>query len=133
MARSLLSCRLALAAAATFGLGVSMAPATDEFPIVGTFVQGKVCKGDGTDPKALIVIISEAEIQHRHGVCAISDKRVNGDKLTLNASCKTRSGHVMAGDVTFTRRDKLTIDMVDQDATYKAVLHRCPEAAAPPR
>jgi hypothetical protein len=115
------------AAAVVLGLGMPTAFAADEFPIVGTFTQGKVCKGDGTDPKALLVIITPTEIQHRHGVCTISDKRVDGDKLTLNATCKTRSGHVMAGDVSFTRRDGQTLDMVDQDATYKAVLHRCPE------
>lgn len=116
-----------MAAAVTFGLAVQTARAADEFPIVGTFVQGKVCKGDGTDPKALLVIITPTEIRHRQGICAISDKRVDGEKLTLNASCTTRGGHVMAGDVTFTRRNAETFDMIDQDATYKAVLHRCPE------
>jgi hypothetical protein len=118
------ACVVALAALAS---GNQPAHASDEFPIVGTFVQGKACKGDGTDPKALLVIITPTEIQHRQGVCTISDKRVDGDKLTLNATCRTRAGHVMAGDVSFTRRDSQTFDMVDQDATIRAVLHRCPE------
>jgi len=127
MLRRLFSLGMCAAAIAAFAPCIQTARAGDEFPIVGTFIQGKVCKGDGTDAKALVVIITPTEIQHRQGVCTISDKRVDGDKLTINATCRTRSGHVMAGDVSFTRRDEQTLDMVDQDATYKAVLHRCPE------
>jgi hypothetical protein len=108
-------------------LSSSALPAgADDLRLSGTFLQGKACKGDGTDPRALVVTITDEEIKHRQGVCTISDKRVNGDKLTVNATCKSRNGNVLAGDVTFTRRDADTFDMIDQDQTYKAVLHRCP-------
>ena len=33
----------------------------------------------------------------------------------------------MLGDIKITLRDDNTIDFSDQDKTYKAVLHRCPD------
>jgi hypothetical protein len=118
--------RILAPALALVAFAFTGALAEEPFPLTGTYVQGKACKGDGTDARALTVTITDTEIHHRQGVCTIADKRVEGDKLTLNATCKMRSGNVMSGDVTFTRRDAQTLDMVDQDETYKTVLHRCP-------
>ena len=116
--------RIALAVLA--GVAFAGSAASEPFPLTGTYMQGKACKGDGTDPRALLVTITDTEIQHRQGVCTIADKRVEGEKLTLNATCKMRSGNVMSGEVSFTLRDAQTLDMIDQDETYKTVLHRCP-------
>ena len=33
----------------------------------------------------------------------------------------------MVGDINFTLRDNKTINFSDQDQSYKAVLHRCPD------
>jgi hypothetical protein len=33
----------------------------------------------------------------------------------------------MLSDINFTPREDKTIDFSDQDQTYKAVLHRCPD------
>jgi hypothetical protein len=33
----------------------------------------------------------------------------------------------MLGDVTFTIKTDGTLDFADQDNTYKAVLHKCPD------
>ena len=46
-------------------------------------------------------------------------------KFRLGMSAKAR--RQMLGDVIFTPREDKTIDFSDQDQTYKAVLHRCPD------
>jgi len=103
--------------------------AADELSLEGTYMQNKPCKGDGTDVKALLVTITPQEIVYGGGTCAISDRRQEGEKVTLRATCKTRAGKVMAGDISFAVRDDKTLQMTDQDRNYNAVLNRCPAAA----
>jgi hypothetical protein len=45
----------------------------------------------------------------------------------VHVECKGPGGSQMLSDVNFTPREDKTIDFSDQDQTYKAVLHRCPD------
>ena len=114
-------------AAATLGSVLLLAPAAaEDFPIEGSWMQNRACRGDGTDMKALLVTITPHEISYTGGVCNISDKRQDDNKIYLRATCKTRAGKTIAGDVTFTVKDEKTMEMVDRDKSYNAVLNRCP-------
>lgn len=103
------------------------AQAANDFPLAGTYMQNRVCRGDGKDPRAMKVTITNDDITYSGGVCSISDKRVQGGEVQLRATCKQRNGNVLSGDVKFTMNDGQTVEMIDQDKNYKAVLHRCPE------
>lgn len=117
-------------------LGLSMATAAaDDFPLAGNYTQNVACKGDGTDPAAVKVMISAQEIVSNVGVCTILDTKKNGDSYAEQVECKFPSGPLM-GNITFTPKPDNTIEFVDSNGTYKAVLHRCPNsnstsAAAP--
>lgn len=115
-------------------LALSMAPAAaDDFPLAGNYTQNVACKGDGTDPAAVKVMISDKEIVSNVGVCTILDTKKNGDTYAEHVECKFPSGPLM-GNIKFTPKPDNTIEFVDSDGTYKAVLHRCPNsnsAAAP--
>lgn len=104
-----------------------LAAAAESFPLAGTYMQNRVCRGDGKDPRAMKVTITDGDITYSGGTCAISDKRVEGREVLLRATCKQRNGNVLSGDVKFTLNDGQTVDMIDQDKNYKAVLHRCPQ------
>lgn len=115
-------------------LGLSLAPAAaDDFPLAGDYTQNVACKGDGTDPAAVKVMISAQEIVSNVGVCTILDSKKNGDSYAEHVECKFPSGPLM-GNITFTPKPDNTVEFVDSDGTYKTVLHRCPNstsAAAP--
>jgi hypothetical protein len=113
---------LVVALAAMLG---DSARASDEFS--GIYVQNKPCHGDGTDPKPLIVKITPDEIVYRGGVCSLSDRRQNGNMISVRATCKSKTGTILSGDITLTLRADKNLDMVDQDRNYTAVLNRCPE------
>lgn len=100
--------------------------AVESLPIIGTYMQNRPCHGDGTDAKPLLVTIHEDDIVYRSGTCTLSDKRVEGNKVSVRATCKTKSGAVLSGDITFTVRDDKNLEMVDRDKNYHAVLNRCP-------
>jgi hypothetical protein len=100
--------------------------ADDDFPLTGDYTQNVACKGDGTDAETAKVKISPQEIVSNIGVCTILDTKHNGDSIFAHVECKFPSGPLM-GDVTFTPRPDNTIEFVDRDSTYKAVLHRCPK------
>ena len=110
-----------LAAAA----GAGDAFAGDDFPLSGSYTQNVPCKGDGTDPVAVRVKISPQEIVSNLGVCTILDLKRDGDTFTAHVECKFAAGPLM-GNISFTPRPDKTIDFVDRDGNYKAVLHRCP-------
>ena len=97
------------------------------FELEGSYLQGKECRGDVRDPKPLKVTITPTEITYSGGNCTVSDKRENGNTVTVRAACKQRSGVVLSGDVTFTIRNDKEIEMVNKDQNYTAVLHRCPK------
>jgi hypothetical protein len=118
---------LVLAALAFSGAaGVTAAMADDDFPLTGNYTQNVACKGDGTDADTTKVKISPQEIVSNIGVCTILDTKRNGDSVFVHVECKFPSGPLM-GDITFTPRPDHTIEFVDRDSTYKAVLYRCPK------
>jgi hypothetical protein len=102
-----------------------LARAADEFTLIGTYTQNVACKGDGTDPAAVLVKISAQEIVSNIGVCTILDSRQDGKSYIDHVECKFPAGP-MVGDITFTPRPDDTVAFVDRDGTYNAVLHRCP-------
>jgi hypothetical protein len=98
---------------------------TDDFPLIGTYMQNVPCKGDGTDQPALKVTISQQQIVSNIGVCTILDNKRDGASYKLHVECKFPAGPLV-GDLTFTPQPDKTVKFVDRDNTYNAVLHRCP-------
>jgi hypothetical protein len=111
---------------AVFGLTLNAALAADDFPLTGNYTQNVACKGDGSDPATAKVTISPQEIVSNVGVCTILDKKKDGRSIFAHVECKFAGGPLM-GDITFTPRPDNTIEFVDRDKTYKAVLYRCPQ------
>ena len=118
---------LALAALALAGVGFAGAAfADDDFPLTGSYTQNVACKGDGSDQATAKVTISPQEIISNVGVCTILDKKSNGPSISAHVECKFAGGPLI-GDITFTPRPDNTIEFIDRDMTYKAVLYRCPQ------
>ncbi len=117
---------VALAFVAT-GLS-STALAADDFPFAGNYTQNVACKGDGSDPATAKVTISAQEIVSNVGVCTILDTKKDGDSYAEHVECKFPSGPLM-GNITFTPKPDNTVEFVDSNGTYKAVLYRCPNSA----
>jgi hypothetical protein len=111
---------------AVFGLTLSAAFAADDFPLTGNYTQNVACKGDGSDPATAKVTISRQEIVSNVGICTILDQKKDGRSISAHVECKFAGGPLM-GDITFTPRPDNTIEFVDRDKTYKAVLYRCPQ------
>ncbi len=99
--------------------------ATNDFPLIGTYMQNVPCKGDKTDQAALKVTISQQQIVSNIGVCTILDNKHDGASYKLHVECKFPAGPLV-GDLTFTPQADQTVKFVDRDNTYNAVLHRCP-------
>jgi hypothetical protein len=112
---------VALAALATPAHG------EDDFPLVGTYTENQACKTDGSDPGVSRVKITPRDIDSVFGLCAILSKKREGAIFVVHVECKGPGGSQMLSDVNFTPREDKTIDFSDQDQTYKAVLHRCPD------
>jgi hypothetical protein len=111
---------------AVVGAGMTgTASAADDFPLTGNYTQNVACKGDGSDPAAAKVTISPEEIVSNVGVCTILDKKQDGQSISAHVECKLAGGPLM-GDITFTMRPDNTVEFIDRDMTYKAVLYRCP-------
>jgi hypothetical protein len=98
----------------------------DDFPLVGNYTQNVACKGDGSDQAIAKVTISRQEIISNVGVCTILDKKTNGSSISAHVECKFAGGPLI-GDITFTPRPDNTVEFIDRDMTYKAVLYRCPQ------
>ena len=105
--------------------GTGYARAGDDFPFVGNYTQNVPCKGDGSDPPSVQVKISAKEIVSNVGPCTILDLKRDGETVNVHVECKFPAGPLM-GDISFTPRPDKTLDFVDRDGNYKAVLHRCP-------
>jgi hypothetical protein len=97
----------------------------DDFPLSGNYTQNVLCKGDGTDAVAVRVKISPQEIVSNVGTCTILDTTRDGETYAVRVECKFASGPLM-GNLSFTPKPDRTIDFVDRDGNYKAVLHPCP-------
>ena len=104
--------------------------AADDVSIVGVYVQNMACKGDGSDPAAKVVRITESDVHSSFGTCKFVKKEHEGKTLAAQMSCDGPGGNVLLGDVRFTVRDDKNIDFVDQDNTYKSVLYKCPQTGA---
>lgn len=111
---------------AVFGLTLNAVFAAADFPLIGNYTQNVACKGDGSDPATAKVTISPQEIVSNVGVCTILDQKKDGPSISAHVECKFAGGPLM-GDITFTPRPDNTIEFVDRDKTYKAVLYRCPQ------
>jgi hypothetical protein len=103
------------------------APGEEDFPLVGTYTENQACKGDSSDAGVSRVKITLRDIDSVFGLCTILNKKRDGATFAVHVECKGPGGSQMVGDVNFTLRDDKTIDFSDQDQTYKAVLHRCPD------
>ena len=101
--------------------------AEDGFWLAGTYVQNTACKGDGTDPAAKVVRITETDVHSNFGVCTFLKQERDGKTLSAQMSCNGPGGNMLLGDVRFTVRDEKTVEFIDQDNTYRSVLYRCPQ------
>ena len=99
----------------------------DDFPLVGTYTENQACKGDTTDAGVSRVRITVRDIDSVFGLCAILDKKRDGNTFAVHVECKGPGGSQMLGDINFFLRDDKTVAFSDQDQTYKAVLYKCPE------
>ena len=97
---------------------------SSDFWLLGEFTQNAPCKGDGSDPAELRARISTDQIESKIGVCKFLDAHPESDRLKAHALCQFPDGPVI-GDFTFTRKTNGTIDFVDRDGTYTAILYRC--------
>jgi hypothetical protein len=94
--------------------------------LIGEFTQNVPCKGDGSDPAELKARIFTNQIASKAGVCMFLDARPESNRVKAHALCQFPAGPLM-GDFTFTRKSNGTIDFVDRDGTYTAILYRCPK------
>jgi hypothetical protein len=113
------------ALALAVGSGAAVA-ADDEFPLTGKYTQNVACKGDGTDAQDVLVTISPKEIVSNVGVCTILDAKRDGTAFDVHIECKFPAGPLI-GDINFKPRPDKTIEFIDRDGNYKAVLYRCPK------
>jgi hypothetical protein len=95
-----------------------------DFWLLGEFTQNAPCKGDGTDPAELKARISTDHIDSKAGVCKFLDTQPESNRLKAHALCQFPDGPLI-GDFTFTRKSNGTIDFVDRDGTYTAILYPC--------
>ena len=88
--------------------------------LLGNFTQNAPCKGDGSDPAELKVRIAADQI------CNFLSITPEPNRLKANMECHFPAGPLI-GDVTFTKKANGTIDVVDRDNNYTAILYRCPK------
>jgi hypothetical protein len=107
-------------------LALPSAPlAADDLPIVGTYTENTPCAGAA--PDVMRVKITPRDIDSPIlGLCTILETKRDASKVLVHVECKGPGGAAMLGEVTFTIRGDNTLDFADQDNTYKATLHKCP-------
>jgi hypothetical protein len=94
--------------------------------LLGNFTQNAPCKGDGSDPAELKVRIAADQIESKSGVCNFLAVAPEGNRVKANMECHFPAGPLI-GDVTFTQKANGTIDVLDRDNNYTAILYRCPK------
>ena len=115
-----------IVAFATLGGSSHELRADDDFPIVGTYTENKPCAE--ADAGVLRVKITARDIDSPIlGLCTILGRKREGDTISVHVECRGPGGAVLLGDIGFKIRSDDTLDFADQDNTYKAVLHRCPD------
>ena len=117
---------LVWAVGATLVMVWNCALAEGDFPIEGTFTQNEVCRGDGSKQQFALVKVTPQDVSYSGGVCTIDSRQLSGNSLSMRLTCKFTSGAVLSSGVTFIKKDDNTLDMAQQEGTYRAVLHRCP-------
>jgi hypothetical protein len=108
----------------TAGAGAAALP--DNFWLLGNYTQNVPCKGDGSDPAELQVKISTGEIDSKVGVCTFLDTKEDGNSVKAHVECQFPAGPLM-GDITFTQESDKTVNFVDDNKLYNAILYRCPK------
>ena len=104
---------------------IAPAFAEEDFPIVGNYTQNAPCKGDGTDGADTKVRITTKEIESNVGLCQILNTKHDGKTIAAHVECQLAGGPLM-GDVTFTLRPDNTVEFIDRDSNYNAILYKCP-------
>src|SRR6516162_4749921 len=94
--------------------------------LLGNFTQNAPCKGDGSDAAELKVRIATDQVESKSGMCKFLAVALEGNRLKANMECHFPAGPLI-GDVTFTQKANGTIDVVERDNNYTAVLYRCPK------
>ena len=94
--------------------------------LLGNFTQNAPCKDDGSDPAELKVRIAADQIESKSGICNFLSITPEPGRLKANMECHFPAGPLI-GDVTFTKKANGTIDVVDRDNNYTAILYRCPK------
>jgi hypothetical protein len=94
--------------------------------LLGNFTQNAPCKGDGSDPAELKVRIAADQIQSKSGICNFLSVTPEPNRIKANMECHFPAGPLI-GDVTFTQKANGTINVVDRDNNYNAILYRCPK------
>jgi hypothetical protein len=117
--------RLAGCIAVAFFVAAGAASAEDDFPLTGDYTQNVPCKGDGTDAREVKVKISAQQIDSKVAVCTFLDTKREGSRIDAHVQCQFPRGPLM-GDVTFKIRPDRSVEFVDRDKNYSAVLYRCP-------
>ena len=118
--------RLAGCVAVVFLAAVGAASAEDDFPLTGDYTQNVPCKGDGTDAVEVKVKISPQKIDSHVAVCTFLDTKREGDRISAHVQCQFPRGPLM-GDVIFKLRPDRSVEFIDRDKNYSAVLYRCPQ------
>jgi hypothetical protein len=119
-------CRLAGCIAVALFVAAGAASAEDDFPLTGDYTQNVPCKGDGTDAREVKVKISPQQIDSKVAVCTFLDTKREGSRIDAHVQCQFPRGPLM-GDVTFKIRPDRSVEFVDRDKNYSAVLYRCPQ------
>jgi hypothetical protein len=122
---TLVSLKVTFSVSAVLAMLLNCALAEDDFPIEGVYTQNEACRGDGSKQEFLRVKITSQDVSYAGGICSIDTREQDADKLSMKVTCKFKSGAVMSSAISFTKKDVNTIDMAQQNGTYKAVLHRC--------
>ena len=118
--------RLAGCVAVVSLVAVGAASAEDDFPLTGDYTQNVPCKGDGTDAAEIKVKISPQKIDSHVAVCTFLDTKRDGDRINAHVQCQFPRGPLM-GDVIFKLRPDRSVEFIDRDKNYSAVLYRCPQ------
>lgn len=70
--------------------------------------------------------ISTDQIESRSGVCKFLVVTPEGNRVKANMECQFPAGPLI-GDVTFTQKTNGSIDVVDRNNNYTAILYHCPK------
>jgi hypothetical protein len=92
--------------------------------LLGNFTQNAPCKGDGSDPAELKLRIVTHQIESKTGVCKFLAVMPEGNRIKANMECHFPAGPLI-GDVIFTQKTNGSIDVMDRDNNYTAILYRC--------